>query len=38
MLPTYLFSLREGLEATLIIGIVFGAVNKIHRKDLAPAV
>ena len=38
MLPTYLLSLREGLEAALIIGIVLGAVNKIHRKDLAPAV
>jgi len=38
MLPTYLLSLREGLEAALIIGIVLGAVNKIRRKDLAPAV
>ena len=38
MLPTFLLSLREGLEAALIIGIVLGAVNKIHRKDLAPAV
>ncbi len=38
MLPTYLLSLREGLEAALIIGIVLGAVNKIHRKDLSPAV
>ena len=38
MLPTYLLSLREGLEAALIIGIVFGAVNKIRRNDLAPAV
>lgn len=38
MLPTFLLSLREGLEAALIIGIVLGAVSKIHRKDLAPAV
>jgi high-affinity iron transporter len=38
MLPTYLLSLREGLEAALIIGIVLGAVSKIRRKDLAPAV
>jgi high-affinity iron transporter len=38
MLPTYLLSLREGLEAALIIGIVLGAVNKIRRNDLAPAV
>ena len=37
MLPTYLLSLREGLEAALIIGIVLGAVNKIRRNDLAPA-
>lgn len=38
MLPTYLLSLREGLEAALIIGILFGAVTKIRRNDLAPAV
>lgn len=38
MLPTFLLSLREGLEAALIIGIVLGTVNKIHRKDLAPSV
>jgi high-affinity iron transporter len=38
MLPSYLLSLREGLEAALIIGIVLGAVRKIHRSDLAPAV
>ncbi|MEO7837910.1 MAG: iron uptake transporter permease EfeU [Anaerolineales bacterium] len=38
MLPTYLLSLREGLEAALIIGIVLGAVSKIRRNDLAPAI
>jgi len=38
MLPTYLLSLREGLEAALIIGIVLGALSKIRRSDLAPAV
>ena len=37
MLPTYLLSLREGLEAALIIGIVLGALRKIHRTDLSPA-
>lgn len=37
MFPTYLLSLREGLEAALIIGIVFGALQKIRRTDLAPA-
>ena len=38
MLAPYLLSLREGLEAALIIGIVLGAVNKIRRNDLSPAV
>lgn len=38
MLPTYLLSLREGLEAALIIGIVLGALTKIRRGDLSPAV
>lgn len=37
MLPSYLLSLREGLEAALIIGIVLGALRKIRRADLAPA-
>src|ERR1051325_4799788 len=38
MLPTYLLSLREGLEAALVIGIVLGAVNKIRRDDLKSTV
>ncbi|MEW6084154.1 MAG: iron uptake transporter permease EfeU [Chloroflexota bacterium] len=38
MLPTFLLSLREGLEAALIIGIVLGALTKIRRSDLSPAV
>ena len=37
MLPSYLLSLREGLEAALIIGIVLGALRKIRRTDLTPA-
>ena len=37
MLPSYLLSLREGLEAALIIGIVLSALRKIRRTDLAPA-
>jgi high-affinity iron transporter len=37
MLPSYLLSLREGLEAALIIGIVLGALRKIRRTDLSPA-
>ena len=38
MLPTFLLSMREGLEAALIIGIVLGAVNKIRRSDLVSSV
>jgi high-affinity iron transporter len=37
LLPAYLLSLREGLEAALIIGIVIGALTRIRRSDLAPA-
>lgn len=38
MLPSFLLALREGLEATLIVGIVFGALRKMQRPGLAPAV
>ena len=38
MLSSYLLSLREGLEAALIIGIVLGALRQMQRRDLAPAV
>ncbi|MEJ2707704.1 MAG: FTR1 family protein [Anaerolineales bacterium] len=34
MLPSFLLSLREGLEIALIIGIVLGALRKVHRSDL----
>lgn len=34
MAPSYLLSLREGLEAALIIGIVLGALQKLGRKEL----
>ena len=37
MLPSYLLSLREGLEAALIIGILIGALQKIRRTDLKSA-
>ena len=33
MLPGYVLVLREGLEAALIIGIVLGALKKIHHSD-----
>lgn len=38
MFPAYLLSLREGLEAALIIGILLGALQKIHRRDLIPSI
>jgi high-affinity iron transporter len=38
MLPSFLLSLREGIEAALLIGILLGAVRQIHRRDLIPAV
>ena len=38
MLPSYILSLREGLEAALIIGIVLGALRQIRRTELSPAV
>src|ERR1700752_4790251 len=38
MFPSYLLSLREGLEVALIIGIVLGALTKIRRSELAPSV
>lgn len=34
MLPSFLLSLREGLEAALIIGIVLGVLLKIQRTEL----
>ena len=38
MVPSILLTLREGLEAALIIGIVLGALNKFNRSDLKPVV
>ena len=38
MLPSFLLSLREGIEAALVIGILLGAVRQIRRRDLVHAV
>lgn len=38
MLPSYLLSLREGIEAALIVGIVLGALRQMRRTDLSSAV
>ncbi len=38
MLASLLLSLREGLEAALIIGIVLGALHRLNRTEMAPAV
>ena len=38
MLASFLLSLREGIEAALIIGIVLGALRKLNRSEMSPAV
>jgi high-affinity iron transporter len=38
MLPSFLLSLREGLEAALIIGIVLSTLNKLNRQHLRPVI
>ena len=38
MFPSFLLSLREGIEAALIIGIIIGALNKLHQEELNPVV
>jgi high-affinity iron transporter len=38
MLPSLILSLREGLEAALIIGIVLGALRQMHRPHLSSAI
>jgi high-affinity iron transporter len=38
VLPSFLLSLREGLEAALIIGIVLGALRKFQHTRLSPIV
>jgi high-affinity iron transporter len=38
MLPSFLLSLREGIEAALIIGIIIGMLIKLNRAELKPVV
>lgn len=38
MLPSLLLSLREGLEAALIVGIVIGLLNRLDRQHLKASV
>ena len=38
MFPSLLLALREGLEAALIIGIILGALQKLHQENLKPVV
>lgn len=38
MLPSFLLAFREGLEAALIIGIVLGVLQRLHRPELKPVV
>ncbi|UCD98304.1 MAG: FTR1 family protein [Chloroflexota bacterium] len=38
MFPSLLLSLREGIEAALIIGIIIGALTKLHQEELKPVV
>jgi high-affinity iron transporter len=37
MFSSFLLSLREGIEAALVIGIVLAVLNKLNRRDLKPA-
>jgi len=38
MFPSFLLSLREGIEAALIIGIIIGALNKLNQQESKHAV
>lgn len=38
MASGFLLALREGLEAALILSVLFGAVNKINRRNLFPMI
>lgn len=38
MIAGFMLAFREGLEATLVVGLVFGVLTKIKRTQLAPVV
>ncbi|HVN53361.1 MAG TPA: FTR1 family protein [Anaerolineaceae bacterium] len=38
MLPSFVLSLREGLEAALVIGLVLGALKRVEKNELRPVV
>jgi len=38
MFPAFLLSMREGLEAALIVGIVLGILRKLNRDDLKSSI
>jgi high-affinity iron transporter len=38
MIPSFLLALREGVEAALVIGIVFSALRKLQRDELSTTV
>ncbi len=38
MFPAFLLAMREGLEATLIVGIVLGVLKRMNRPDLRSSV
>ena len=38
MLQAFVITLREGVEAALIVGIIFAYLDKIERRELKPTV
>src|SRR5690242_3148376 len=38
MLPSLLLALREGVEAALVVGLLFGGLRKLQRMDHAASI